>query len=122
MTEKNQKELVEKIRSNYIQETKQKSKLDELKDLDKKVRRPATIVSYVYGILGSLVLGIGLCLAMRVIGNLMALGIVIGLAGIGFVSTTHLVYEGILNKKRSLYADKIIEKSNELLNETESED
>ncbi len=121
MTEKNQKELVEKIRSNYIQETKQKSKLDELKDLDKKVRRPATIVSYVYGILGSLVLGIGLCLAMRVIGNLMALGIVIGLAGIGIVSTTHLVYEGILNKRRSLYADKIVAKSNELLNETESE-
>lgn len=112
MTEKNQKELVEKIRSNYIQETKQKSKLDELKDLDKKVRRPATIVSYVYGILGSLVLGIGLCLAMRVIGNLMALGIVIGLAGIGIVSTTHLVYEGILNKRRSLYADKIVAKSN----------
>ena len=120
MTEQNQKELVEKIRSNYIQEPKQKTKLEELKSLDKKVKKPATIISYIFGVLGSLVLGTGMCLAMKVIGNLMPLGIVIGLFGIGMVSTTHLLYEVILNNRKRKYADKIVAASNELLNETES--
>ena len=120
MTEQNQKELVEKIRSNYIQEPKQKTKLEELKSLDKKVKKPATIISYIFGVLGSLVLGTGMCLAMKVIGNLMPLGIVISLFGIGMVSTTHLLYESILNGRKRKYADKIVAASNELLNETES--
>lgn len=120
MIEQNQRELVEKIKSDYTLTEPTKSKIDELKDLDKKVKRPATILAYIYGVLGSLVLGIGMCLAMKIIGSMMALGVAIGLVGIGIVSTTHLVYEAILNSRRSKYADKIVAKSNKLLNETES--
>ena len=61
---------IQKIRSSY--EEREITKLDELKALDKKVKRPAQIFAYVYGSISSLVLGTGMCLAMKVIGNSMA--------------------------------------------------
>jgi len=111
----NQKEI-EKIRDNYIAKSKELTKLDELKALDKKVKRVPTVFAYIYGIVGSLVLGIGMCLAMEVIGNLMPLGIIIGLLGILMVSTTYPIYHKILNRRKAIYSEEIIEKSNELLN------
>ncbi len=117
MTETNQKEVVETIKRKYIQEEKKQSKFEILKELDKKVKTPAIIYAYTKGTIGSLVLGTGMCLAMKVIGNLMPLGIIIGLLGIGIVSTTHLTYKALLHKRRNKYADQIIAVSNELLNE-----
>ena len=50
---------IERIRASYVQ--REVTKLDELKKLDKKVKRPAQIFAYVYGSLSSLVLGTGMC-------------------------------------------------------------
>ena len=78
---------------------------------------PTKIFGYTYGTIGSLVLGTGMCLAMKVIGNLMPLGIIVGLLGIAMVSTTYSIFKKMLNKRKSKYAEQIISKSNELLNE-----
>lgn len=110
------KKEIEKIKASYISKSNELTKLDELKALDRKVKRPPTIFAYIYGIIGSLVLGVGMCLAMEVIGNLMPLGIVIGLLGIAMVSTTYPIFNKILNRRKSIYRDEIIQKSNELLN------
>ena len=59
---------IQRIRASYTE--KEMSKLDELKALDKKVKRPAQIFAYVYGSLSSLVLGTGMCFAMKVIGTI----------------------------------------------------
>ena len=75
---------VEHIREQYAE--KRVTKFDELKALDKRVKRPAEIFAYTFGVVGALVLGTGMCLAMKVIGDMMALGIVIGVVGIGMVS------------------------------------
>lgn len=115
MTSNNQKEI-EKIKSSYVAKSSELTKLDELKALDRKVKRPPTIFAYIYGIVGSLVLGVGMCLAMEVIGNLMPLGIVIGLLGIVMVSTTYPIFHKILNRRKSIYSEEILKKSNELLN------
>ena len=112
----NDRIIIEKIKNNYEAKTVEQTKLDELKNLDKKVKNPARIFGYVYGTIGCLVLGTGMCLAMKVIGNLMPLGIVIGLIGILMVSTTYPIYQKILAKRKSKYADQILTKSNELLN------
>ena len=103
---------VNKIRDSYCE--KPVAKLDELKSLDKKVKRPARIFAYVFGVTGALVLGVGMCLAMKVIGNLMALGIVVGVAGIIMVSVNHLIYKQILKKRKSKYCRKILELSEEI--------
>ena len=112
-----QKQQIEKIKNSYTDTQKELTKFDELKTLDKKVKNPAKIFAYTYGTVGSLVLGTGMCLAMKIIGNLMPLGIVIGLAGIAMVATAYPLFNRILNKRKAKYKDEILAKSNELLND-----
>ena len=110
-------QTIERIKANYIEKTKEKSKIEELKELDNKVKKPALIFAYIYGIVGSLVLGTGMCLAMKIIGSMMAFGIVVGVIGIGMVSSTYTLYKKILQRRKSKFSQEIIEKSDELLNE-----
>lgn len=105
---------VEKIRNQYTE--REVTKLDELKALDRKVKRPAGVFAYVFGTIGALVLGTGMCLAMKIIGDLMALGIVVGLAGIAMVSSTYAIYKAILKSRRKKYSSQILEISDDLLN------
>ena len=109
--------MIEKIRASYAE--KEITKLDELKELDRKVKRPAQIFAYVYGSLSSLVLGTGMCLAMKIIGSSMALGIVIGVAGIALMLTTYPIFKTMLKKRKNKYAKQIFELSDSLLNKKE---
>lgn len=104
----------EKIRREY--EQKQKSKFEELKQLNKKVKRPADVFAYTYGSVSSLVLGTGMCFAMKVIGQSMLLGIGVGLLGIALAATTYPLYKLILNARRSKYSYQIFELTDQLLN------
>lgn len=119
MINQSEKELVKKIRNYYIDEKNTKTKLDELKELDKKVKRPASIFAYAFGIIATLILGTGMCLAMNIIGNYTVVGIFIGIIGIIMVSINYYLYSTILNKRKEKYADIILSKSNDLLNYTE---
>lgn len=104
---------VEKIRGNYAE--KKADKLEELRALDKKARRPAKIFAYAFGAVGALVLGTGMCLAMKVIGDLFALGVVVGVVGIAMVSLTPLLYGAILKRGKRRYAEQVISLSDEIL-------
>lgn len=106
---------VEKIRAQYAE--KEITELDKLKQLDKKVKRPARIFAYAFGIIGSLVLGTGMCLAMKVIGDCMLLGIIIGLAGIAIVSVNYPIYKAILNSRKAIYGKEILEISDGMLHD-----
>lgn len=114
MYQDNDKQLVQQIRSQY--EDKGTSKLEQLKKLDRKIKLPAEIVAYTIGIIGSLVLGIGLCLAMKVIGNIMPLGIVIGCVGIIMVSINYFIYKQIVSIRKRKYGNAVIELADEMLN------
>ena len=110
----NEIKTVEKIRNTYV--AYEPTKLDELKALNKRVKRPAKIFAYVFGSLGSLVLGTGMCLAMKVIGNLMPLGIAVGVLGIAAVSANYFLYQSILKSRKRKYGTQILKLSDELLN------
>ncbi len=110
-----QTEKVQKIRQQYVE--KETTKFDELRELDAKVKRPAEVFAYTFGSIGALVLGTGMCLAMKVIGNMMPLGIVVGLLGIGMVSVTYSLYKGLLKARKKKYAKQIFELSDSLLGE-----
>lgn len=114
MQNNNQTAQAEKIRGQY--EPKTTTKMDELKKLDKSARRPAQIFAYAFGGVASLVLGTGMCLAMKVIGDSMAAGIAIGVVGIGLCLATYPLYKKILSSRKQKYAEKIIACSNEILN------
>lgn len=94
---------------------RQLTKADELRALDRKVKLPAEVLTYTLGICGSLVLGVGLCLAMKVIGDLVPLGIVVGVAGLAIVSANYFIYRAFLKARKRRYADRVLALSNQIL-------
>ena len=114
MQEKERK-YAESIRRAYSEKSDGENKLEKLRKLDTAVRRPAEIFAYVFGILGALVLGVGMCLTMKVLGDLMPLGIVIGVVGIAMVCVNYLIYRAILKSRKQKYTQEILALSDELL-------
>lgn len=99
----------ERLREEYS--TKPKTGLDEAKKLDQKCKLPAYIFAYTFGILGALILGIGMCLAMEVIASgpvMVAVGVIVGIIGIIMVSINYPIYNKILKAKKEKYASSII--------------
>lgn len=107
---------VSEIRSRYAAKSVSEEKIDKLTRLDRQARRPAEIFAYTFGTLGALVLGVGMCLAMEIIGSLMPLGIVIGVIGIVMVADNYPIYKRILSQRKKKYAPEIVALSDELLN------
>ena len=114
----NEIKTVERIRENYTE--RKATKLDELKALNKKVERPAEIFACVFGAAGSLVLGTGMCLAMKIIGTglsfAMPLGIVVGCVGIAMVSVNYFIYKKMLASRKKKYAKEVLALTDEILN------
>ena len=109
-----EKVMVEKIRAQYS--VREMSKLDELKALDKRVKRPADVFAYIFGSIGALVLGSGMCLAMpEVIEGYMPLGICVGIVGIAMVSLNYFIHKGLISKRKKKYASRVFELSGEIL-------
>lgn len=118
MTNEQQKEYAQHLQEEYTE--RQRDTLDELHELDAKVKRPAEIFAYSFGVVGSLVLGTGMCLAMGVIGAApysLPFGIAVGLLGIAIVSVNYLLYKSILKTRKGKYGARILELSERLINE-----
>lgn len=100
---------------------KEQSKVIALKKLDRKAKLPANIFVYTNGIIMSLILGVGMCLSMNVIGNgqFIAMGIVIGIFGLIGVSTNYFSYKKMLENSKSKYAQDIIRLANEIADNEE---
>lgn len=109
----------EQIANEYA--PKETSKVKALKRLDAKVKLPATIFTYTFGIVSSLILGVGMCLAMKVIGSgsvlMMVLGIIIGCVGILGVSINYPIYKKWLNSRKNRYANDILTLAKEISDE-----
>ena len=110
-----EKQYARQVRAEYAPGSEEEGKLEQLKKLDRAARRPAEIFAYTFGIVGALVLGVGMCLAMEVIGSMMPLGIVIGVVGIAMVTANYFLYRAILRSRKKKYAKEIVSLSDELL-------
>ena len=96
---------------------KDASKIVALRKLDKKAKMPATIFTYTFGIISTLIAGAGMSLSMGVIGGtpiFTALGIVIGI--IGFIGTgiNYPIYKKLLKNGKQKYAFEIVELAREI--------
>lgn len=109
----------EMIRAQYLPRTE--SALDELKRLDRKVKRPAAVLAYVLGSLSALVMGSGMSLVMTDIGAMLGMtepqttGIVIGIVGMVIAIINYPVYKKILADRKAKYAEQILALSDKLL-------
>lgn len=111
---KNDKFIAQKLHTEYSEQNS--SEVNRLRSLDNKVKVPASVFAYTFGIVGALILGTGMCLAMKVIGNLMALGILIGIVGIIIVSVNYPIYRLIVKSRKAKYGKEIIALSEQILN------
>lgn len=106
----------ERIASEYDQ--KPASKLIALKKLDRKAKLPAQIFTWVFGSIGTLTLGVGMCLCLGVIGQslsmAMPLGVVLGAVGIGMMSVNSPIYKKLMEKGKKKYAFEIMELAKEI--------
>ena len=96
---------------------KENSKVEALRKLDKKAKNPANVFAFTFGIISCLVAGLGMCLAMNVIGGTplyMALGIVIGIIGFTCCGINYPIYKKMLEKGKQKYAFEIVELAKEI--------
>lgn len=114
-----QERKVKKIMDSYAPH--ERTKYDELKELDRKVRKPALIFAYAFGTVAALILGVGMCFAMKVIGAsvmsqtiLMTVGVIIGCIGIALCIGNYFIYGAILKSRKKRYGGQILTLSNEL--------
>lgn len=111
--------LVQKIRTQYTE--KEHTRLDALKELDAKVKRPANVFAYIFGSISAIVMGSGMSLVMTDIGatlgiaDTMLSGIAIGVVGLVMALVNYPIYKGILNSRKKKYAGRIIELSEKIL-------
>ena len=109
---------IQEIRKKYL--PKSESKLEELKRLDAQVQKSGMVPALCIGIISSLVFGLGLCLAMKVLGSSIATmmaGVVIGLVGMGGMWMAHPVYRKKQAKAKETYAPRILALTEELYQE-----
>ena len=93
---------------------KDNSKIIALRKLDAKAKLPATVFTYTCGIISSLVFGTGMCLDMKVIGDNMILGIIIGIIGMIGCGVNYPIYKKMLESGKKKYAYEIVELAREI--------
>lgn len=100
---------------------KKASKVVSLRKLDRAAKLPAEIFAYSFGVVSALLLGIGMCLSMGVLGTgsgiLFIIGIVIGLLGIAGVSVNYPIYKKLIEKGKMKYGSDIMRLASEIAEE-----
>ncbi|MFA6938122.1 MAG: hypothetical protein WCQ67_07805 [Treponema sp.] len=84
MSEEEMNEVVNSIRSKYDKKSTRQEKVEEIENLDQSVTSAGTVWALVYGIIGALIFGTGMCCV--IIWNRMVFGIIIGLLGMIIMS------------------------------------
>ncbi len=118
MNKNDQEFIIRKIRTQYTQ--KEHTSLDELKELDKKVKRPANVFAYIFGCIGAIIMGSGMSLVMTDIAETVGItrpmlyGIIIGIIGMIMAIINYPIYKSTLGSRRKKYADKIIALSDKI--------
>lgn len=110
-----QQEEIRRIAEKYKQPAKGEDTLEQLRELDKSVTKPGTVVSLIIGVIGALILGVGMCCTMVWGGDLFIPGIIVGVVGIIGVIMAYPVYSSITKKRREKIAPEIIRLSNKLM-------
>ena len=118
-----EQEEIKAIRKKYAAPEETEDKMAQLRRMDGAVTQKATIVSLVFGVLGTLIMGMGMSLAMTDMGKILGLGgemamliaVLIGLVGIVLVCLAYPIYNTILRKEREKIAPEIIRLTDELM-------
>ncbi|MCM1330486.1 MAG: hypothetical protein NC253_13725 [Ruminococcus sp.] len=106
---KQQAEL-ENIRKKYL--PKEETKMEKLRRLDKSVTSFGTVISIAIGIIGTLIMGFGMCLIM--VWSKFFIGIIIGIAGMVILGAAYPIFNYITKKRREKIAPEILRLTEEI--------
>ena len=106
-----QQKEVEDIRKKYL--PKEEDKMERLRRLHAVPTGKARATSLTVGVIGALIMGTGMSLAMTQIGAAlgsfaMVLGIVVGIVGMVLVALAYPLYNRVLRKNREKIAPEIL--------------
>ena len=113
-----QQQEVEDIRKKYL--PKEEDKMEQLRKLHAIPTQKAQAASLAVGIIGALIMGTGMSLAMTEIGAAlgslaMVIGILVGIVGMVLVALAYPIYNRVLKKQREKIAPEILRLSDKLL-------
>ena len=101
---------------------KESTEIDELRELDAKVKRPANVFAYTFGSISAIVMGAGMSLVMTDLGatlgieNALIPGVIIGMVGLCAALVNYPIYKSILNGRKKKFGEKIIALSDKIMN------
>ena len=113
-----QQKEVEAIRNKYIPQ--KPDGMEQLRALHAIPTRKAQRAALTVGIIGTLIMGTGMSLAMTEIGAAlgglaMVIGILVGMVGMVLVALAYPLYNRVLKKQREKIAPQILQLSEQLL-------
>ena len=113
-----QQKEIEAIRKKYLPQ--EENKMEQLRKLHAVPTQKAQAASLAVGVIGALIMGTGMSLAMTEIGAAlgvfaMILGIAVGIVGMVLVAVAYPIYNRVLKKQRERIAPEILRLSDELL-------
>ena len=113
-----QQKEVEAIRKKYL--PREEDKMEQLRRLHAVPTQKAQAASLAVGVVGALIMGTGMSLAMTEIGAAlgslaMVIGILVGIVGMVLVALAYPLYNRVLKKQREKIAPEILRLSDELL-------
>ncbi|MGN0665503.1 MAG: hypothetical protein ACI4KF_03145 [Huintestinicola sp.] len=108
-----EQEEIKKIREKYV--PREPDKMEQLRSLDRRVTNKGMAISITVGVIGSLVLGVGMCCTMLWAESFFVVGIIVGIIGIAVLSAAYPLYTHIIKKEREKIAPEIIRLTDELM-------
>lgn len=115
-TESERREI-DSIRRQYEPATPQEQGLARLRALDSRVKGIPQAVSLILGVLGLLIFGLGLTCVLE--WDLLALGIILMVAGIPPMAAAYPIHNKLLKKLKAKHSKEILELSEFLLKSDE---
>ena len=115
-----QRKEIEEIRKKYMPQ--EEGKVERLRRLHHSASQRARIWAISLGVIGALVMGTGMSLAMTDLGDIlgggaMVLGIGVGVLGMILVALAYPVYERVLEKQRQKIAPEVLRLAEEILDD-----
>lgn len=109
---------VEQIRKKYL--PPEEDKMEQLRKLDNSATQKAQAGAIAVGVIGALILGTGMSLAMTELGAAlgafaMVAGALVGIVGLVLVALAYPVYNRVLKKERQRIAPEVLRLTDELM-------
>jgi len=104
---------IDSIRRQYLPREEKETKLDRLRKLDALVKNTAMVIALCFGVIGSLIFGVGLTMILE--WSILFWGIVVCIIGSVPTLLAYPAYKFVLTKYKKRYGDEILRLSDELL-------